>query len=142
MQSCDLQLFCVDFNSVPNLIIILFNLMYHVFFCGILLYGLYVRESVKTQDKLKIKGVFMGSSREAFLRSETMCLAHDWNAKSHDRWWQLVFVSILRVMPSCEIPAKHSVLLFCYIWYTMSLPTLYISTLPTYWEECFSKKKP
>ena len=61
-----------------------------------------------------------------------MCLAHDWNAKNHDRWWQLVFASILQVRPSREILAKHSVLLFCHIWYTISLPTLYIPTLLTY----------
>ena len=45
-----------------------------------------VRESMKTQDKLKIKRVFTGSSREAFPRSEAMCSTHDWNEKSHDRW--------------------------------------------------------
>ena len=45
-----------------------------------------VRESVKTQDKLKTKGVLAGSSQEDFLRSEATCSAHDWNVKSHDRW--------------------------------------------------------
>ena len=30
-ESCDLQLFCVGFNSVPNLIVILFNFLYPVF---------------------------------------------------------------------------------------------------------------
>ena len=34
-----------------------------------------VRESVKTQDKLKIKEVFTGNSREAFPRSEA-CAQH------------------------------------------------------------------
>ena len=58
------------------------------------------------------------------------------------RWWQLVFTSVSRVRPSCEITMKHSVLLFCHIWYTLSLPTLYIPTLPTYVEVCFSEKKP
>ena len=38
--------------------------------CGISLYELCVRESAKTQDTLKIKEVFKGSSRVAFLRSE------------------------------------------------------------------------
>ena len=71
-----------------------------------------------------------------------MCSAHDWNAKSHDRWWQLVFASVSRVRPSREIPAKNSVLPICHIWYTRSLPTLYIPTLSTYWEECFLERKP
>ena len=44
-----------------------------------------MRESEKTQEKLKIKGAFTSSSREEFPRNEAMCLAHDWNAKSHDR---------------------------------------------------------
>ena len=54
--------------------------------CGISLYGLCVRESVKTQGKLKIKGVFASISREDFPRTEAMCLTHDWNVQSHDRW--------------------------------------------------------
>ena len=42
-------------------------------------------------------------------------------------WWrQLVFMSVSRVRPSREIPAKHSVLLNYHIWYTLSLPTLFI----------------
>ena len=36
MKSCDLQLFCVGFNSVSNLIVILFNLLYPVFYVGFL----------------------------------------------------------------------------------------------------------
>ena len=61
----------------------------------------------------------MGSSREDFLRSEAMCLAHDRNEKSHESWFSLV-------RPSCEIPAKHSVLLFWHICSTVSSPILYI----------------
>ena len=56
--------------------------------------------------------------------------------------WQLVFASVLRVRPSREIPAKRSVLPICHIWYTMSLTILYIPTLPTDVEVCFSKRKP
>ena len=70
---------------MPNLIVILFNLMYPVFYVGFYCMGC-VCVSVKTQEKLKIKGVFGGSLREAFLRSEAMCLAHDWNVKSYDKW--------------------------------------------------------
>ena len=46
--------------------------------------------------------------------------------KSHDKWWQLVFASVLRVRPFREISAKHSVLPICHIWYTKSLDTHYI----------------
>ena len=62
--------------------------------------------------------------------------------EDHDRWWQLVFASVSLVRPSCKIPAKHSILPICHIWYTRSLPTLYIPTLPTYVEECFQRENP
>ena len=46
-----------------------------------------MRESVKTQDSLKIKSVFVSSSQEDFLRSEAICTVHDRNVKSHDSWF-------------------------------------------------------
>ena len=64
-----------------------------------------------------------------------MCFAHDWNAKSQDRWKQLCFASSSRVRPSCETLTKHFVLPNCPIWYTLSIPTL-----PTNIEECFYEK--
>ena len=66
-----------------------------------------------------------------------MCSAHDWNVKSHGRWWQLVVASVSRVRPSRKIPKKYSLLPICHIWYTLSSLILYIPTLPTYVEECF-----
>ena len=54
---------------MPNLIVILFNLIYPVLYVGFHCKGC-VRESVKTQDSLKIKDVFMGSLREDFSWSE------------------------------------------------------------------------
>ena len=73
-----------------------------------------------------------------------MCLAHDWNAKSQYRWGLLCLTSILRVRPSRETPARHSVLLDCTIWFTPFAPTLYIPTLPTnvresFWEKTLAK---
>ena len=68
-----------------------------------------------------------------------MCLTYDWNAKSYDRWWWLVFASVSRVRPSRKISVKHSVLLICHIWYTRFLHTLYI---PTYWKQCFQRENP
>ena len=48
---------------MSNLIVILFNLMYLVFYVGFICKGcVYVREGVKTQGKLKIKEVFAGTS--------------------------------------------------------------------------------
>ena len=69
---------------MPNLIVVLFNLMYNVFYMGIHCMG-YVWERVwRLKTTLKIKGVFVGSSREDFPQSEAMCIAHDRNVKSHD----------------------------------------------------------
>ena len=53
--------------------------------------------------------------------------------------WQLVFTSNSLVRPSRKVPMKHSVLLFWHICSTMSSPTLYILSLPTYWKEWFLK---
>ena len=44
-----------------------------------------MRESVKTQDSLKIKGVFVGSSREDFPRSEACAQHMTGLRKNHDR---------------------------------------------------------
>ena len=71
-----------------------------------------------------------------------MCSKHDWNVKSQYRWRQLCFTSSSWVRPSHETPVKHSVLPDCAIWYTLSVPILYIPTLSTNVEECFKKKNP
>ena len=56
-------MYFVGFYSVPNLIVILFNLMYHVFVVGIYCKGcVIVKESVKTQA-IKARRVFVGISR-------------------------------------------------------------------------------
>ena len=52
----------VSFNSMPNLIVILFNLLYPVFIVGLYCKGCVIeREYVKTQA-IKDKRVFVGSS--------------------------------------------------------------------------------
>ena len=63
----------------------MFNFLYPVFMWDFFVRVVCMRESVKTQGKLKIKGVFAGSSQVAFPRSEA-CAQHDWNAKGHDKW--------------------------------------------------------
>ena len=64
--------------------------------------------------QLKTKAVFAGSSRVGFLRSEA-CAQHMFGMQRvRIGCRQLVFTSVW-VRPSREIPAKHSVLLNCYI---------------------------
>ena len=53
-----------------------------------------MKESVKTQDSLKIKGVFMGSLREAFPQNEA-CAQHMIEMQKvmidDDSWFSRVF---------------------------------------------------
>ena len=64
----------VGFYSVPNLIVILFNLMYHVFVVRIYCKGcVIVRKNVKTQE-IKAKRVFAGISRLSILQKEACAL--------------------------------------------------------------------
>ena len=70
MSICYLQLFCIGFNSMPNLIVFLFNHLYHVFYVRFYCMGC-VWESVKTQAPIEESEDFAGISREAFPRSES-----------------------------------------------------------------------
>ena len=133
-------MFFVSFYYVPNLIVILFNLMYPVFHVGFICKGCVWERESEDLRKLKTKAVFVGSSWVGFPRSEA-CAHHITGMRRvRTGWGQLVFASVSWVRPSREIPAKHSVLLICHIWYTLSIPTLYIPTLPTDVEECFWEK--
>ena len=64
----------VGFNYVPNLIVILFNLLYPVFIMGFDCKGCVLeRESVKTQA-IEERRVFTGSSRLSILRNDACAL--------------------------------------------------------------------
>ena len=67
-------MYFVGFYSVPNLIVILFNLMYPVFVVGIYCKGyVIVKESVKTQA-IEAMRVFAGISRLSIPRKEACAL--------------------------------------------------------------------
>ena len=64
----------VGFNSVPNLIVILFNLLYPIFIVGFYCKGCVIeKEYVKTQAIEDIR-VFAGSSRLSILRNDACAL--------------------------------------------------------------------
>ena len=64
----------VGFYSMPNLIVILFNLVYPIFVVGIYCKGcVIVRESVKTQA-IEARRVFAGILRLSILRKEACAL--------------------------------------------------------------------
>ena len=127
----------VGFYSVPNLIVIVFNLLYLVFVVGFVCKGCVLeRESVKTQA-IEARRFLAGISRLSFLRSEACVLHMTGMRRVSTGWRQLCLASISRVRPSRETPARHSILPICTIRYTLSVPTLYIPILPTNDEESF-----
>ena len=67
-------MYSVGFYSVPNLIVILFNLLYLVFIVGFVCKGCVIeRESVKTQA-IEVRRFLMGISRLSIPRSEACAL--------------------------------------------------------------------
>ena len=67
-------MYSVDFYSMPNLIVILFNLMYPVFVVGIYCKGCVIAsKSVKTQV-IEARRVFAGISRLSIPRKDTCAL--------------------------------------------------------------------
>ena len=92
--------------------------------------------------QLKTKAVFISSPQASSSWSEACAQHMTGMQRVMTRWWQLVFANVSRVRSSRKIPTKHFVLLFFHIWYTLSLSTLYIPTLPTYVEECFKRENP
>ena len=102
-------MYFVGFYFMPNLIVILFNLLYPVSVVGIYCKGcVIVRESVKTQA-IEAKKVFAGISRLSIPRSEA-CALH----MTRMRRVRLDGDScVSRVRPSRETLARHSVLPAC-----------------------------
>ena len=130
----------VGFNSVPNLIVILFNLLYPVFIVGFNCKGCVIeRERVKTQA-IEDRRVFAGSSWLSISWNDACALHITGMRRVRTGWRQLCFMSSSCARPSCEVLTKHSVLPDFPIWYTLSVPTLYIPTLPTNVEKCFWEK--
>ena len=67
-------MYFVGFNSVPNLIVILFNLLYPIFIVGFYCKGCVIeKEYVKTQAIEDIR-VYAGSSRLSILRNDACAL--------------------------------------------------------------------
>ena len=67
-------MYFVGFNSVSNLIVILFNILYPIFITGLYCKGCVIeREYVKTQA-IEDKRVFMGSSRLSIPRNDACAL--------------------------------------------------------------------
>ena len=133
-------MYSVGFYVMPNLIVIIFNLLYPVFIVEINCKGCVLkRVCVKTQA-IRAKRVLAGISWLSFPWSEACALHMTGMRRVSIGWRQLCLVSILHVKPSCETPARHSILPVYTIWYTLSVPTLYIHILPTNVKECFWEK--
>ena len=133
-------MYFVGFYSVPNLIVILFNLLYHVFIVGFDCKGYVLERKCEDSSKWILKGSRASISLLSFLRSEVCALHMTRMRRVSARWRQLCFASISQVRPSRKTPARHFVLLVCTIWYIIFVPTLYIPTLPINVDECFWEK--
>ena len=98
---------------MPNLIVIMFNLLYPVFHVGFICRGCVREREGVCEDSRQIEdcSVFAGSSRVSILQSDGCALHMTGMQIVRIGWRQLVFVSVLRVRPSREIPTKHSILL-------------------------------
>ena len=122
----------VCFYSVPNLIVILLNLLYLYLLWDLIVMG-YVLERVcvKTQA-IEAKRVLVGISQ-----SEACALHMTAMRRVSTGWRQLCLASISQVRPSHETPARHFVSPVCIMKYTLSVPTLYIFILPINDEESF-----
>ena len=127
---------------MPNLIVFLSNHIYHIFYVGFHCMSCVWERVWRLKHLLKKVWISREVSQEAFQRSEPRVehMTGMWRVMTAS--FREYFAGISRVRPSREILAKHSVLLFWHICYTIYSPTLYILTLPTYCEECFSKRKP
>ena len=129
----------VGFNSVPNLIVILFNLFYPVFIVGFDCKGYVIERECEDSSNWRLKS-FHGYLVTKYPVKWLMWLAHAGMRRVRIGWRQLCLVSISRVRPSCETPTRHSVLSDCQFWYTLFVPILFIPTLPTNIEEYFQEK--
>ena len=134
------NMYFVGFYSVPNLIVIIFNLLYPIFIVGFDCKGCVLeRECVKTQA-IEARRILASISRLSFPRSEACALHMIGIRRVSTGWRQLCLTSISWVRASHKTPMRHSVLSICTIWYTLSVPTLYIPILPTNVKECFWAK--
>ena len=97
-------MYFVGFYSVPNLIVIIFNLLYLVFIVRFDCKGCVLeRECVKTQA-IEDRRVHAGIWRLSFPRSEACALHMTGMRRVSTGWRQLCLASISRVRPSRETP--------------------------------------
>ena len=129
----------VGFNSMPNLTVILFNLLYPIFIMGFDCKGCVIERECEDSSNWRLKS-FCGYLAAKHPAKWLMWFAHAAMRRVRTRWRQLCLTSILRVRPSCETPARHSVLPNCQFWNTLFVPILFIFTLPTNVEGCFWEK--
>ena len=114
-------MYFVGFYFVPNLIVILFNLLYHVFIVGFDCKGYVLERKCEDSSKWILKGSRASISLLSFLRSE-VCVLHMTRMRRVSAGWrQLCFASISQVRPSRETfcSAKLSILIHTFCAYTI-----------------------
>ena len=129
----------VGFNSIPNLIIILFNILYPVFIVGFDCKGCVIERECEDSSNWRLKS-FRGYLATKHPAKWLMWLAHARMRRVRTGWRQLCLASISQVRLSHETLARHSVLPNCQFWYILSVPILFIPILPINVMVCFWEK--
>ena len=117
----------VSFYSVPNLTVIMFNLLYPAFYVGFICKSCVWERGRGSVWKLKAlkTEVFSRVARDLASR-EVMHMPCTWlECEESGQMETAVSREYFAGKPSRETPAKYSVLPNCAIWYTLSIPTLY-----------------
>ena len=114
----------IGFNSVPNLIVILFNLLYHVFIVGFGCKGCVIKRKCEYSSNWRLKS-FRGYLATSHPTKWLMWLAHAGMWRVRTGWRQLYLTSISRVRSSRETLVRHSILPDCQFWNTFCAYSTY-----------------
>ena len=133
----------VGFYSMSNLIVIIFNLLYPICIVGFHCMGCVIERVVWRLKHLKTEEDFTGILRLNIPWSIS-CVLHVLECEESGQMEIAVSREYLMGSPSRETLAWHSVLSAYQVWYTLSMPTLFIHILPTngkesLWEKTLAK---
>ena len=130
----------VGFYSMPNLIVIIFNLLYPVFIVGFHCKGCVIERVVWILKHLKIEEGFASISRLSISRSIS-CALHMLECEESGRWRQLCLTSISRVRPSREAfcSASLSSLIHTFCAYTIYTHIIHKCD-ESFWEKTLAKQ--
>ena len=117
---------------MPNLIIIIFNHVYPVFYVRFYCKGCACERVWRLKILLKTKWISWEDLWEVILWSKP-------RVEHMTGMWRVMIADFCEWFAG---KAKHSILLFCHMCSAISSPILFIPSLPTYCKECFQRENP